>query len=386
MVFLLPFYLIRLQIGGIPTTFLELGIYLVFLIYLWRCYQKKAVWRWNGYYTLAMVFLGLVLMNVLFVSDDKINSLGLWKGWFFDPMILMLVVANSLKNMRQLELLRQGFVFLLGLLGGVAFIQLIFGVTYTPDGRVSAFFSSANYLAMLLWPALLIVLVTTWKNRKIIWWEVIFWLLGCLALLFSASYVGIGSFLLGVLMYSWMKTGHNIKNVLVVILFIIILASGFVASQWGTERLNNMIDLGRRSSITVRLQVWQVDWAIILDRMWLGIGLGNYERQYLEYAPILFHPPLEWRMLHGHNLFLHTWVELGLLGLILLLLIIVSWWRKLMQLLKKKDYYWWVVAIMIVLAGWIVGGMLDTPYYKNDLSILFWLLFGITIAIEQNNN
>lgn len=385
LVFLLPLYLMRLEIFGVPTTMLELGIYVVAVVYFWRLYQKKVSFRWNQFFTLALVLLVLVLLNVIFVSDDKISSLGLWKGWFFDPILLMVIVVGSLRNRAQLEMLRLGFLYLIGLLGLVALVQFVFGVAHTPDGRVSAFFSSANYLAMLLWPGLLISLVQMYKRGRWLMWEILFWLSGLLALLLSASYIGIFSFVLGLLIFALVVGGGNIKKFIWVGVLVALVVAGFIFTQIGSERLSSMIDLSQRSSVTVRLQVWRIDWEMIADNTWWGIGLGNYEEKYLDYAPKLFHPPMEWRMLHAHNLFLHTWVELGLVGLLSLMAIIISWWQLLVRSLKSKINYWWSLSSFIVLVGWIVGGMLDTPYYKNDFSVMFWLLVGVSVVALYKN-
>jgi hypothetical protein len=46
-----------------------------------------------------------------------------------------------------------------------------------------------------------------------------------------------------------------------------------------------------------------------------GIGLGHYAEAYKEAAPVVLgKPPMEWVMIHPHNVVLAFWLNMGLLG------------------------------------------------------------------------
>ena len=379
----LPSYLLRLTIIGIPTTFLELGIYLVFVVYLIKIWQGKEAWRWRKEYWLVWLWIVIGLVNAWLVSDQKLSSLGLWKGWFVDPALIFLVMANSFGRKAQMTYIYNAIYFLLGILGLVSLVQYIFVVAITPDGRVSAFFQSANYLAMLVWPLLVFVFSQYLFQKKFNWWQWLFILSGLAALFLSASYVGIISLLTGMLMVGYLVNKKQIGRFVWPVVLILAVGVVFVVSQIGSERFSQMIDLSQRSSVTVRLEVWRVAWEMVGRNLAGGVGLGNFEEKYLEYAPLVFHPPMEWKMLHAHNLFLHTWVELGIFGFLTLTAIILYWWTMALKLVKKNMSIWWVAAIIGILLGWVIGGMLDTPYYKNDLSFLFWLFFGLVLATDN---
>ncbi|MBU0647638.1 O-antigen ligase family protein [Patescibacteria group bacterium] len=378
--FLVFSYLSRLEIWGIPTTALELGIYVVAWVYVWKLVRGELEFKWRNEYWLAIIWLMVGIFSAVVVSNDKISSLGLWKGWFVDPVLVFVLVVNNLKYKGQVELLRLGSVFLIGSLGAIALMQYCLNAGLTVDGRVSGLFQSANYLAMLLWPNLLLVLSYFIYTKKYSWWEVVFWLMGLGALLLSMSYVGVGSLVLGIVVLFVLKYSVQYKYWLYGLLGVIVVAGGFLWGQIGTERFDSMIDLTQRSSITVRLEVWQISWEMLLDNVWQGVGLGNYEEKYLEYAPKAFDPPMEWRMLHAHNWWLHTWIELSIFGFLALLMIIYWWVNIFYSLYKKEKEDWLLIGLMVVVIGWFVSGVLDTPYYKNDLSFMFWLFFGITVV------
>lgn len=387
LLFMLPAYLIRVSIFGIPTTALELGIYLVFGWWLIEVLSKRCQFKWNNYYWLAIAWIVVGLVSVS-VSDDKIASLGLWKGWIVDPILLMVVVSQIVKQDWQIDLLVDGLNWLVGMLGLVGLVQVLFGVVTTGDGRLAVFWQSPNYLAMLLVPLLIVVLAKLVKGKPS-WWGIVFWMLGLAALIFSASYVGIGSLLLGIVFligFWWLK---DVNKMMLGVLVVVTLVSGFFITQFGTDRLSSMIDLSQRSSVSVRLEVWQIGWHMVQENPIWGVGLGNFEEKYMEYAPLVFHPPMEWRMLHAHNLYLNSWLEMTVFGLIVMMAIILLWWSGLFKMRESQNYV--VAGIMAVLLAWAIGGLFDTPYYKNDLAVVFWVLFGISLVIEkikisQNSN
>lgn len=374
--FLVPSYLVRMNLFGIPTTALELGIYLVFVLFLLRVWRSRTKFKWESIFSIALVWILIGLVSALLVSDDPISSLGLWKGWIVDPVLVMIVVACELRYRTQVKFLYQAFVFLLGMMGFLAIWQFITATVITDDGRVSTFFSSANYLAMLMVPALLFVLAKFLKEKSVSWLEIVFCLMGLSALVLSASYIGLLSFLLGGLFLSWSVFTKNIKGFLLVILAAVVLAAFFLMIQPDPERFSKMIDLTERSSVTVRIQVWEVAFNLIKENGLWGVGLGNFQKSYFNIVGSIFDPPMEWRMLHAHNLYLQSWLEMTFFGLLALLTIFIVWWAKIIKLMKSVDYYWFYGILAIILA-WVVGGFFDTPLYKNDLAFLFWLLIGI---------
>ena len=91
---LLPSYLVRFKIFGLPSTLLEIIIYALALVWLADSLAKKdlkqrlrAVW-WkldNLTWPLTLFFLASVI-SVLTSSNPRI-SLGIFKGWYFDAFL-----------------------------------------------------------------------------------------------------------------------------------------------------------------------------------------------------------------------------------------------------------------------------------------------------------
>jgi O-antigen ligase len=77
-----------------------------------------------------------------------------------------------------------------------------------------------------------------------------------------------------------------------------------------------------------RIAHWQTAIAMWSDHPWLGIGIGNFDERYFEYA---VHPLFLDSQGHAHNYYLHVMAETGLLGLsaylVLLIGAVVLGWR-----------------------------------------------------------
>jgi O-antigen ligase len=203
--------------------------------------------------------------------------------------------------------------------------------------------------------------------------------MGLIALILTASYIGLMSFLLGGLFLSWSVYTKSIKGFLVVVLMAIVLAGVFLSVQPDPDRFYKMIDLSERSSVSVRVQVWEVAMRLMRDNGIWGIGLGNFQNSYFDIVGSMFDPPLEWKMLHAHNVYIHTFLEMTLFGLIIFISTILSIWGRAVNLLKSVDYYWLYGLLAIILA-WVVGGLFDITYYKNDLAVLFWVVAALILG------
>ena len=134
-------------------------------------------------------------------------------------------------------------------------------------------------------------------------------------------------------------------------------------------------------SLSLRKTQWVETWTMLTQNHWLyGAGLDGYQTTMM---PFHNHPGIE-VYLYPHNIFLNFWTELGLLGLILFIIIIIAFWHRVAQTLQTKHR-----ALVIGAAGamvtLLVHGLVDVPYFKNDLSVLFWLIVLIPFLVERSS-
>lgn len=447
-IFLMPTYLLRTEIFSVPTTLLELMIYVLFLIWLANkirlIYFNKISTSTSPYPLLAkegiypnskfqipnltlgiiLLFLGLTISTI--ISNDPKTSLGIFKGWFIDPFLFFIVLTNVIKTKKQIF-----HLFDIWLLSGlaVATISLFYlamgDLTY--DNRLKAFFLSPNHLAMYLAPAFMIGLGLIKYNIAIVRSaaikiktsgiiEIFRLLIGqlfigalksyllCLAIIiifiplyFTFSYgafLGIAVAVICIFLPCFNRglDGFNRQPVkrrrkylfygiiLCLSIFLLIFSLSF-------NKFQQIADSQDRSSFHSRLMIWNSSKEILKDNFVFGIGPGTFQNVYLSYADRFSEPYLEWAVPQPHNVFLAFWLQTGLLGLAGFILIL-AWFFYNGLKYKNTIHSSQITISMILMLYFLVHGLVDTTYWKNDLSLMFWILIGImaiTVRLANQN-
>src|SRR3989344_7579483 len=237
-VFLLPAYLIRFKIFGLPTTLLEVLIYILFLLWLakqalnknWRVTRNIELNRSDKLLFIGLLlFIGGALAASLF-SSNKEASFGLLKAYFFDPFLFFIVAASSLK-IKNINAVLKTYLFSAFGVSVLAFFYFL-GNELTYDGRLQGIFNSPNFLAMYITPAIIIGLWQLFSNthteRSKIWFHRFISAFLIFILYLTTSY---GAFL-GVILAAFfilflqspniLKSDFNILGVVVVILLLFV--------------------------------------------------------------------------------------------------------------------------------------------------------------------
>lgn len=377
--FSVPFYVVRFEVFGIPTTLLEIFIYSSFLA--WAVSNRRQLWVSldDSFRPIAgpLLFLVVGAALSLAVSDDLRASLGILKGWFVDPLLLYLLVVRLVEAKKIFYFITAPLLSSI-LLSGLAIWQ---GVTHqfiTVDGRASAWFVSANYLSLYLVPVLilgLIIIIQGGVRYRLPVYAA--WGLGLVAIYLSFSYGGWLALLLSVGAAAFIYKRFLWKLWLGLIAAPVLI----FLSQLGSERFVRMLDLAERSSVSVRLQVWQTALLMIKENWLTGIGLGQFPSKYLSYADRLFFPPFETAMLHSHNLYLQFWLETGILGVVAFVWLVVYCVRQLIPV-----FYGVAIPLSLALGAMLVHGLIDVSYWKNDLSVLFWLILALAVIWRRHSS
>ena len=420
-IFLLPSYLVRFSVFQIPTTLLEILIYLgaittalKFSIFNFQFSNKSQFSIFKQKQILIPIILFLLAGIIsIFVSPDKREALGLFKAYILDPVLLSFVILINLNKKREilnpklqiinkfqtpnskqkleignwkLEILLKSLI-LSGLVIALhAIWQKITG-SVTTDGRVVGVFGySPNYLALYLAPILvLLIAYSLWfmarKNLITLLPYILMTLIIIYALFLTGSRAAIGAVVIGVISYYVISYWDWIRAKKINILFFSFLVLLFLGLSWQIVKpnWNATPDSGRLSSSNnIRWEIWKTTAKDILPQKWLlGVGLGNYQDYFTELTKDRVNFP-EWiapRALTPHNLFLNIWVNMGLLGLIAFICLLYLFFKFISN--KRYALSNMLFAVMITT---LVQGMVDTPYWKNDLAALFWILLALSIV------
>jgi O-antigen ligase len=109
-----------------------------------------------------------------------------------------------------------------------------------------------------------------------------------------------------------------------------------------------------------------------------GAGLAGFETRLAPY----WNPTHTDRFIYPHNLVLNFWSATGLLGLAAFLWLLVAAFRVSWRGWKTGASQWRAIqfGVLLALVGIVIHGLVDVPYFKNDLSLEFWALLGISWA------
>jgi len=370
-ILLLPAYLIRLSVFGIPTNVLEILILLAFISCLaesrhslFEFYKKYKVIFW----AVLAIFAGLIISTL--ANHNYTVGLGIIKSWFILPLAFAWVIYGETKRAENLESIYK-WLYLSAFWVAVSALVYYINDQLTYDGRLAGFFNSPNYLAMYLAPAIIIGVesikykVLSKRNKAAYFISFLFILV---SFYLTYSYAAWAAVTASLFIAGFIKNKNkiNLKKISAVAAIIILV----ILSQWNNLKFKDFRTLGERSSFESRIIIWKSATKILGDNIFFGIGPGNFQNKYLEYQKY-FPPYLEWAVPHPHNLYLAFWLYGGIMGLAGFLALVVVWFK---EMIKKEKNSLWAVSVGITLY-FLIHGLADTTYFKNDLAIVFWINF-----------
>lgn len=388
LIFSIPLYLVRFSVFEIPTTFLEIMIYILFISWL---FQEKELSRtlykkWHFDDREKSLFLGVFLLicGVGFStlgSENLRTSLGVFKGFFIDPMLFFLVLVSVTKNQNQLKGIIWSFILSVLSVSAIAFIYFLFG-DLTFDGRLKAFYESPNYLAMYIAPGFLLFLgISVFNKKELLAKNVVFLensffkfsillFLGAVIILTKSFGAILAIFLATILVFlkgSGLDYGKNKKKIVFIAVSLTVLV--FLLAL---QKYEYIAQSGERSSLRSRIMIWQSSAEMIKEKPIFGIGPGTFQSEYLALQP-KFSPYLEWAVTQPHNSFIAFYLQAGVFGFVGFLLILLWLWR------NGSKYPWF----MLFFWYFVFHSLVDTLYWKNDLSVIFWFFLGLVIVFSR---
>lgn len=393
---LIPTYLMRFTILGMPTNVLEVLVLVTFILVLLgrQEFDYKECYRQNkGYFFAIFLILGGLIISTLANGEYRMG-LGIIKGWFVVPLMFSWVLYAGSKNERNLKNVIEWLYW--GIFG-VAVVSLgyYFLGELTYDGRLRGFYLSPNHLAMYLAPAVFIgiyLINLQLPPAKAWYWragtthnlqrsKIKLFIIGAsslvllAALYLTCSYAAWTAVILSLIITAAIISRKISKKAILTGLIIILL---ILISQWNTEKSGNLKEFSR-SSLESRIMIWKASSKILSDNPIWGIGPGNFQNKYLEYQKY-FPPYLEWAVPQPHNLYLAFWLQTGIPGLLGFLIVVLMWLKQMLQIQKNSQLAMMLLAIMIYI---LLHGLLDTPYWKNDLAIIFWIIIFLGLRTRQ---
>ncbi|NEQ46827.1 MAG: putative bicarbonate transporter, IctB family [Leptolyngbya sp. SIOISBB] len=140
------------------------------------------------------------------------------------------------------------------------------------------------------------------------------------------------------------------------------------------------------SSNNFRINVWMAVIDMIKARPILGIGPGN--DAFNQIYPLFQRP--RYTALSAYSIVLEIAAEAGIIGLaIFFWLLSVTFgqgWRSLQRLREMQSVQaYWLIAAIATMVGMLVHGLVDTIWFRPQVSTLWWLMLAIVASYYQNN-
>lgn len=376
----------------LPITFLEILIIMSLLttmiVFILGRYSLKDLKTSMDVYIGLFVVAALVALST---SYDLIGGLGIFKAYILEPVLFYYALSFVSK--------KQGYRFIINSLiisacwlVGLGFLQKVFGlVVFAPieqqQGRITAVYNSANSLALYLGPLALLTFSRFFvlsANRPFKYWYLIIFCLIMLVFYFTKSRGGllamigalsVFTFAVVTIKYQLVRKYWLIAPTIVGVCLLAFFI--YMYNNYDFFRIDYSRPYTEGDTLQIRYFIWGGTVNLLKDHFVFGAGLNGFKTLYSnQYRPVQYQEQFQ----YPHNILLTFWTEMGILGLFSFLLIMVNLYSMLIRNLIKSSSPILGAALLGVLSYWVLHGMVDVPYFKNDLSIEFWV---IAALIEQ---
>lgn len=187
------------------------------------------------------------------------------------------------------------------------------------------------------------------------------------------------------------KRGYSKKVLLsavIALLIIITVISPYIMPDRMASKFENIKEINSHTSLTTRLLMWKSSTYYILRNPILGVGIGNYQSNYLNYIDNI--QPVDVSKAsrqhdHPHNMFLYIAVEQGVISLAIFLMILFNSYKLgVINLNKTKikqfrgNFGWILLPILTVL---IIHSMVDSTmrYGHVGYFVILFVVFNLKL-------
>lgn len=371
----LPLYVVRWHVGPLPTTLLEVLFFITVFAYAATLWTEKRLPAARTVYDVPIALLLLAGLIGIAVSPDHTRALGIYRAYFVEAIVCFYIAVDLLRTHEDLRtvLLVAAVGSSIMAIGQIASFAIVLANHQLQLGDAPAFLNTTpNAVAMYLEPPLAFaVAFIVFPSRPIERWlaaGVLGLILVAVILTLSrASYLAMAVLAI-VLVLSLPSRRWRIGTIALLAL----LTLAVVAVPLIDQRI-----LAIGSSAGLRTSIYEQALRMLAQRPILGAGISGFP---IRVAP--FRPPTQSIELYPHDIWLTTWSELGLLGVLSFAMILFGLlWRGFRALPRATDIHkpvlWGAVGALVL---FLVHGLFDSPYWKNDLSVEFWLIAAFEVV------
>lgn len=408
--FLLPLYVVRFSIGPLPTTVLEIGIIMIAIAWLVTrkaggirdAWERSKPWHLPAGLWLIAGAIGVIVAGMN--GFGTIAALGLFRAYFIEPLLIFFIGFDLVRTEEDRASLWRSFCIVTIILALWAGVQILtgWGIPHPwdqptlasgelrpagawPGRRATGPFPFPNALALFVAP--IVALATARMIQRAgtadrgadqigrpdgsplqaAWVDVATFVAGVAAIFFAQSDGGLVA--VAAALFVALLLQKKTRIIAVALAAVAIIASLSVASLRGYVSQNLLLN---DWSGLVRKTIWTETVTMLADRPVFGAGLAAYPAAIAPYHQATWMEIFQ----YPHNIVLNLWSEMGLIGIVAFAWIIVTWIRTghvLRSLGGGGRPY-----VLPIVAAIVIHGLVDVPYFKNDLAVAFWVLILLT--------
>ncbi len=400
----LPLYVVRFSVFGLPSTLLEGMILVLFSVWLFQERNKlwekrKILYEYRSFTAIVLLFF-LVSCVAVIIAPHTYSALGLWRAYILEPMFFFLVFSDTIHTKKQImRVLIASIVSGCSIaLYGIFQRMTGFGIPqeWILERRITSIYPYPNAVGLYLAPIVMLsVSLLVWRInthvRGIREQSILSLLSIIMGILFAGVIFAKTESALIALGVSGIFFGlfWSLRSRRVTIAFCIFIVFFITISPPLAKTLDEKIFLKDWSGL-VRKSIWRETIPMIHNNWILGAGFSGYQEKMKSYHKDTFLEIYQ----YPHNIVLNFLSEMGIAGLVAFELL-VGWYfcvlARILFILRKipkgdeKDFMRALTfGCLFAMSTIIIHGLVDVPYFKNDLSVFFWVLMGLAIAVYTN--
>jgi O-antigen ligase len=377
---LLPWYTVRWHYGPLPTTLLETAILLTLAAFAIEAWRQRLTLEWRTPLTLGAVLFIIAGAISVVIAPDRRAALGLYRAYILEPIAFFAVLSFVVRAWSQARLILGGLAIsgmAVCIPNALVVLQAIrdhtLNVAVAPPVVI---YQTANAIALLVVPLIAVAaaLVTYAPDIRDRLASAVFLLVAVPEVVLSFSR---GGYLAVLTIGLLLGATHRARAWLVPATTVAAIAVSRVPPI--ASRLGHQVDLtDPNNSLDDRFRLWGATIRMLRDHPVFGTGLSGFKRTIDPYRNGNYTEQL----IYPHNIVLNFWTETGILGLAAFAWILVQAVRVAWDGFRKSFDEWKPLhlGVLLAIAGILVHGLVDVPYWKNDLSLEFWVLLGLSWA------
>jgi O-antigen ligase len=349
--------------------------------------------------SISVPALGFIFVNILSVLQSQDTQLSFFRiAQLVELFLMYFYLANHVRTKQAMQL------FVAVLMGAMLaesiliIVQWLTGWTFAIAGieismedmqarRAAGTFGAVDAAGGIIAAQLAIVIAMAYifpkKSQKL--FAIVCFIVGCIALITTAVRAAWGSFIVvifGFMLIGWQRGWVPRKSLIGLCLATLVLGAIFYPV------ISNRLTQDDHGSAASRLLMFQLAWNVIQSspsHLFFGVGSNNYALVAPAYNTVVGGAMGNAiQNISVHNVYLLTWAETGLIGLLCLLIFLAAPLVKAWRHTRSNDRF---VSLMALGLGCallaIIIQMLSSPFVGRPINIYLWLLVALIAGLDN---